>query len=219
MSWSRRTVFDYLERLERAQISSKAGLSSYHGTKRRVLHPEKLLLVPRESCTPTRRESCTGSKSLDSKKMQRGRKKQNHPSDDAARDPFKCEIPAIKPLNPPVQRTAKPPRNAARLARVTAAARRKIRAIHTTESPAAVDTILREVIARADRARTVIYTPSYLVRAFESQLADDAARLGSAELVARAPEMRRNIAFVHEIVEQAAREGRPAREVLERLPP
>jgi hypothetical protein len=75
MAWSRRTVFVYLKRLEGAQISSTNGLSSYHGTKRRTLHPEKLLSVPCESCTPTRGESCTRSKDLDSKKVQLSRKK------------------------------------------------------------------------------------------------------------------------------------------------
>ena len=75
MDWSRRTVFVYLERLERAGIATSGGLSSYHGTKRRELHSERLLSVPLESCTPTLRESCIGSKSLDSKKWHVSRKK------------------------------------------------------------------------------------------------------------------------------------------------
>jgi hypothetical protein len=69
--WSRRSVFVYLKRLEAARIATAGGLSTYHGTRRRELHPDMLLSVPRESCTTTRRESCTGSKSLSSWKLHR----------------------------------------------------------------------------------------------------------------------------------------------------
>lgn len=208
LAWSRRTVFAYLKRLEKARISSTAGLSRYHGTKRRTLHPEGLLSAPRESCTPTRRESCTGSKSLESKKLQRGRKSQNHPADELARD------------NVPARRTPKPLSHSERLAKIAATARRNILS-RTTESAESVDFILRTVIARATEAGKLIHSPAYLERGFDSQIADDAAQLERhlAELVAEAPEMRRKIALVHAWVEQAAREGRTAREVLaERFP-
>jgi hypothetical protein len=68
LTWSRRTVFLYMERLEEAEIMKRGKLSRYHGTRRRVLDPAGLLSVPRECCTPTRRESCTRNKSLRSKK-------------------------------------------------------------------------------------------------------------------------------------------------------
>jgi hypothetical protein len=82
--WSRPTVFRYLKRLEAAGIASVQGRTSMRGTSRRVLHPERLLSVPREDETFARREDETRSKSLKSKKKQGSRKKQNHPADDAA---------------------------------------------------------------------------------------------------------------------------------------
>jgi hypothetical protein len=207
--WSRATVFRYLKRLKERGLATSEGLSAMHGTRRRVLHPKALLLVPRESETPARRESETGFKDLDSKKLQRDRKNQNHPADDAAR------------LNPPVRGKPSPSSCSEGLGRFAAIARRNI-LNRTAESPEAVDLILRTVIARAAEARTVIHSPAYLERGFDSQIADDAAQLerGGAELVAAASEMRRKLAFVRECVEQAAREGRSARDVLaERLPP
>jgi hypothetical protein len=72
------------------------------------------------------------------------------------------------------------------------------------------------------KAGTVIHSAAYLEHAVYSQLSDDAAGLGlcGPDLVASAPEMGRNIALVRALVEQPAREGRPASEVLaDRLPP
>jgi hypothetical protein len=220
MAWSRRTVFVYLKRLERTGISTASGLSSYHGTKRRTLHPEKLLSVPIESCIPTARESCTRSKSLDSKKPQKSRKKQNHPADDAPRmHPIEsCTlILSLCPLHHSSKGTGETEPYAGRLDRLTVVARQRILA-RTTEAPETVDAILETVKARAADARAVIHSAAYLERGFDSQLADDAAELGP-ELASRAPEMRLNIALLHARVEQAAREGRPARELLaESLP-
>jgi hypothetical protein len=210
MKWSRRTVFEYLRRLEAQKICSKAGLLAYHGTRRRLLHAERLLSVPVESCTSTRRESRTRIESLDSKKVHLGGKKHNHHADDAACVPKE-----------PYRRSAESVPYQTRLARFTAMARLNILA-RTTESPESVDWILRTVIGRALQARTTIRSAAYLERGFESQVADDEAQLerGGAELVATASEMRRKIAFVQACVEQATREGRRARDVLaERLPP
>jgi hypothetical protein len=227
MDWSRRTVFVYLKRLERAGIATSGGLSSYHGTKRRELHSERLLSVPLESCTPTPRESCTRSKSLDSKKLQRSRRKQNHPADDVARA-------SRSELNPNVN--GRPARvgsvngktdpatvYAVRLTRFTATARKNILA-RTTESPDTVDVLLQAVVTRAADARTVIHSAAYLERGFDSQLADDAAALecyeAAPDLLKAAPDLRRKIAFVQRCVEDAARSGRRASEVLaERLAP
>jgi hypothetical protein len=68
--WSHRTVQVYWARLKRSGIATSAGLSNYHGTKRRVLHSEELLAVPFESCTPTPHESCTRSTAFRSRKLQ-----------------------------------------------------------------------------------------------------------------------------------------------------
>jgi hypothetical protein len=51
--WSRPTVFRYLDRLKRGGVATSSGLSHYHGTRRRVLHSDRLLSVPPESETPT----------------------------------------------------------------------------------------------------------------------------------------------------------------------
>ena len=51
--WSRPTVFRYLDRLKRGGVATSGGLSHYHGTRRRVLHSDRLLSVPLESETPT----------------------------------------------------------------------------------------------------------------------------------------------------------------------
>lgn len=74
--WSRRTVLAYLVRLEERGIATAGGLSHCHGTRRRELHPDRLLSVPCESCTPTPRESCTRIKSL--KFHESRKKKQQH---------------------------------------------------------------------------------------------------------------------------------------------
>lgn len=63
-TWSRPTVFRCLARLKQSGIATTGGLSHYHGTRRRELHSERLLFVPLESETPTRRESETGSKAF-----------------------------------------------------------------------------------------------------------------------------------------------------------
>lgn len=86
MEWSRRTAFVYLDRLRAAGILTAAGLSTYHGTRRRALDPDRLLSAPRESCTPTRRESCTGSKALGSKKLHQSRRKRADTPDGGARN-------------------------------------------------------------------------------------------------------------------------------------
>ena len=227
MAWSRRTVFVYLKRLERAGIATSGGLSSYHGTKRRELHSERLLSVPLESCTPTPRESCTRSKSLDSKRPQGSRRKRNHPADDVVRS-------NPSELNPnfnggsgrvwSVDSETDPAKAyTVRLSRFTAIARKNILA-RTTESPDTVDMLLRAVITRATAVRTVIHSPAYLERGFDSQIADDAAALeryeAAPDLLKAAPELRRKIAFVHRCVEDAVRSGRRANEVLaERLAP
>jgi hypothetical protein len=61
LTWSRRTVFSYLSHLSRAGVASRGGLTTVHGTRRRALHADRLLLKPiaHESCTPGRRESRT----------------------------------------------------------------------------------------------------------------------------------------------------------------
>ena len=215
------------KRLDRAGIAASRGLSSYHGTKRRELHSERLFSVPLESCTPTPRESCTRTKSLDSKKPQRSRRKRNHPADDVA-----CSNPSE--LNPNFAGSSARVTNVdgktdpataytVRLGRFTAIARKNILA-RTTESPDAVDMLLRAVIARATEARTVIHSSAYLERGFDTQVADDAAALegyeAAPDLLKAAPELRRKIAFVQRCVEDAARSGRRANEVLaERLMP
>lgn len=76
--WSGRTVFRYLRRLQDTGIACSDGLSAMHGTRRRILHPEALLFVPREDGTR--------SKSLYSKKLHKIRKKKNHQADDPARE-------------------------------------------------------------------------------------------------------------------------------------
>ena len=58
-TWSRPTVFRYMDRLERSGIATSRGLSHYHGTRRRELHSDKLLSVPLESETPTPGQSET----------------------------------------------------------------------------------------------------------------------------------------------------------------
>ena len=179
MAWSRRTVFVYLQRLERAKISTSSGLTSYRGTKRRELHAEKLLLVPVESCTPTRRESCTRSKSLDSKKLQRGRKKQNHPAEDAVRT-NPSELISKSNGNPPVEETSTAKPNpaaayAARVARIRAVAKKIILARKPMD-PDGVDYVLAMVI---DRTRRPIHNPNYMVTGFFNQLADDLAQFES----------------------------------------
>lgn len=53
LAWSRRTVFRYLARLEKAGIVSRGGLNTQRrNTRRRVLHPDKLLFSPVQSGTP-----------------------------------------------------------------------------------------------------------------------------------------------------------------------
>jgi len=190
--WSRRTVFVYLNRLELAGIATTSGLTRYHGTKARALHADKLLFAPVESCTLTHHESCTRIKSLEPKKSQARKKKQNHPADDAARSPLT----------------------------IRATARRNILA-RSNESPEVVQAIIDHVWERADAARTVIRSPWYLERAFDSEIAHHAAQLerDAPDLLASAPEMRRKIAFVHAVVEQAAREGRSASAVLAGMSP
>jgi len=161
---------------------------------------------------------------LDSKKLQGSGKKKNHPPDDTGSSPIsRATPPKSNVVKPPVERTSKAGSYGERLAKFTAAARRNI-LVRSSESAEVVDAILKTVLQRAEDARTVIRSNSYLERAFDSQLADENAQLersGADEaLLASAPEIRRKIVFVHACVEQAAREGRPAREVLaERLPP
>jgi hypothetical protein len=62
-------VILYLGRLKRSGIATAGGLSHYHGTRRRVLHSDRLLFAPLESCTPTQRESCTRSNAFKSLKV------------------------------------------------------------------------------------------------------------------------------------------------------
>jgi hypothetical protein len=162
MTWSRRSVFAYLKRLETGQISSKAGLSSYHGTKRRALHPERLLSVPLESCTPIPRESCTRSKSLDSKKLHRTKK--NHPPQKTRDDtsPSGRGFPQPNPTKPPYEvRTERLMRRA--LARITET--------YGFDREIVWNEIL-DIRSRADDARTQIQGTGYFAAAIFNRLPD-----------------------------------------------
>jgi hypothetical protein len=105
MKWSRPTVYRHLARLRSAgSIETLGGLSHYHGTRRRIMHPERLLSVPRESETPTRRESETGSKSLEVALKQEERPETLCAAKTAARSAVASHIsnsnPQVKPSCP-----------------------------------------------------------------------------------------------------------------------
>jgi hypothetical protein len=60
-TWSRRTLFVYLQLLEQADVLTNAGSAHNRLPRQRALHAEALLTVPvtRESCTRRPSESCT----------------------------------------------------------------------------------------------------------------------------------------------------------------
>jgi hypothetical protein len=79
--WSRRTVFRYLDRLQEKGIATPGGLSTYHGTRRRGLHPDRLLLRPEKCGTPTSRK-CVTSTSEKSGTQKILRSKNLHPPEE-----------------------------------------------------------------------------------------------------------------------------------------
>jgi len=82
LAWSRRTVFRYLARLEKAGILIRGGLNSQRRkTRRRALHPDKLLFSAVQSGTP----QC-GTQSTSPRKFHTIRKKrtETHPAAKAA---------------------------------------------------------------------------------------------------------------------------------------
>jgi hypothetical protein len=227
MNWSRRTAFVYLKRLEDAGIATSGGLSSYHGTKRRELHSERLLSVPLESCTPTPRESCTRSKSLDSKKLQRCRRSQNHPTDDAA-----AAVPRVSSqpkTNGNTQTKSNPPVEERHNSQGSTAAKTlplgAVIRCFPGESPPYLAYLVGVIAERAAKSHNTVRKPeAYTIAAVLNELEQQAAQFepyqNAADLQERAPEMRANVARLHAMVEEAARRGVPAREVLaERLAP
>ncbi len=200
--WSRKTVFRYLDRLERGGIATASGLSHYHGTRRRELHPERLLSVPlesdtpigRESDTPTRPESDTGSKSLKTWKIHKQpllNKSSGRKHDDDLPGNFSESKIQINPAGKiPVDGTAE----AARLARLKAEAMAEVQ-IRTSESDDMVDAVLDLVLRRAADAGTIIRSRRYLVESFENHMAEAAAaptaRCQAELIVGRGPEVDR----------------------------
>jgi len=237
--WSRKTVFRYLDRLERSGIATASGLSHYHGTRRRELHSDRLLSVPlesdtpirRESDTPTRPESDTGSKSLKTWKIHKHpllNKSSGRKHDDDLPGNFSESQIEINPAGKiPVDGTAE----AERLARLKAEAIAELQTrtwwprLGKAESADLIDALLDLVLQRAAAACTRIRSRRYLVESFANEVATDADRLElpllpevtdaqsvGGSYVQQHPALK--IRFVHMIVEEAARRGVRAREVL-----
>ena len=226
-------MFRYLKKLKEHSIASSDGLSAMHGTRRRILHSEGLLSVPRESETPAFGESGTRSKSLDSKKVHGSRKKQHHPETQKTCDDAASYSHSPEPL--PEQAKKRPesillvgegpkPDEAyeKRVDLFVAIARRNILR-RTTESPEAVWMVLRILRERAARAGTIIRSPAYFETGFDAELAQDLERASkyanSAELISSMSANRHKIACLQLAVEEAARSERRAEDILaERLP-
>jgi hypothetical protein len=209
LTWSRATVFRYLGRLRSCGIEAPAGLSAYHGTRRRSLDPNRLLFVQCESETPTHGESETRSKTLDSKKVQKRKRKQNHPAQKARDDP------AFSPASIPAPEGRRTPYGQ-RVARLKAVARKNILA-RTSETPMAVDHVLRAVSERAEKAGTIIHSPAYFESGFYAQLKQDAAAFDPdfrPDLGRYLRDARHNVACLQWAVEEAHRVGVPAGRLL-----
>jgi hypothetical protein len=167
MSWSRATVFRYLAGLRASGIEKPAGLSACRGTRRRTLNPARLLSVPCESETPTRRESETRIKTLDSKKLHNDRK--NHPQ--KSRDDIpNCSSqvnPNVKPGMRPRVPEAKP--YELRIERFIQRARDQIAETYSLDR-GIVSAELFDIRAKADDADTKIQSDRYFVTAFLNRL-------------------------------------------------
>jgi hypothetical protein len=165
MSWSKRTVQVYLKRLHDSGISENGGRTGYHGTRLRVLRPEKLLSAPLESCTSTPRESCTRSKSLDSKKLQ---VRESHPAPQSRRDDSPSRT-VFRPKREPVtyeQRMRSFIRHAIPLLASTGLDG------HSSQSR------IWQVIINAEKSGKIIRSAQYLVAGVMNQLEEEEKKRG-----------------------------------------
>ena len=118
---------------------------------------------------------------------------------------------------------SKPDSYESRLARFKIAALKNIQA-RSTETPETIDAILDTIIERATDSKSLIHSAAYLEASFDSFLAGDCSwcenyeRERGKSAAALTAEFYKNLRFTHGVVKEAARQGRPAREILaERL--